>query len=272
MTEHWSAELELVYARDNDRTIPALRRHLGPLRIQKGLLPEGPEVWHQIIVHPPGGIAGGDQLSISLNLEKQAKVLVTTPGAGKWYRASSLAALQKTRLRVASGATLEWLPMENIFFSGARAQIECQIELDPDARLISMELHCLGRSAGDQTFIDGEVTLATTVSQSGRMIFAERSHIPAGGVLQNSIAGLAGQPVFGTLIASSPDMDDKVLTLVRSLKLPGELAVTRINGLLIARWRGSQSDAGLFALRSIWASIRPVIMKRPVCYPRIWST
>ena len=108
MTEVWSAELELAYARDKDRTIPVLRRHLGPLRIQKGLLPEGREVWHQIIVHPPGGIAGGDQLSLSLNLEKQARVLVTTPGAGKWYRAATQLALQKTRLRVAAGATLEW--------------------------------------------------------------------------------------------------------------------------------------------------------------------
>ncbi len=272
MSEAWSAELELVYAREAQRTIPVLRRHLGPLRIQKGLLPEGPEVWHQIIVHPPGGIAGGDHLSIAARLEKEARVLVTTPGASKWYRAASLPALQKTNLRVAAGATLEWLPMENIFFAGSQAQLDFQIELEHDARLITFELHCLGRTAGEQAFTSGLVRLATSVIESGRMIFAERSYLPAGGVLQNSIAGLAAQPVFGTLIAYTPDMNTEMLTLVRSLELPGELAVTKINNLLIARWRGKHSDEGLFALRSIWATLRPGIIGRPVCYPRIWST
>ncbi len=268
----WTAELELGYDSDGARTVPALRRHLGPLRIQKGLLPEGPAVWHQIIVHPPGGIAAGDQLSVSVDLAARAHVLITTPGAGKWYRSSGLPALQKTRLVVGAGASLEWLPMENIFFTGAQAKLEYDIELAPDARFISFDLNCLGRIAGNQAFERGVIRWATTLHQADQVIFSERMHLPAAGVLQRSPAGLAGQPVFGTLIAYAAAMNDDWVTQVRTLKLPGELAVTRIKHLLIARWRGPHSDEGLFALRSIWASLRPEIIGRPVCYPRIWST
>lgn len=63
-TPAWHAELELAYARQQDWTRPVLRRHLGPLRVQKHLHAEGPGVCQHIIVHPPGGIAGGDSLTL----------------------------------------------------------------------------------------------------------------------------------------------------------------------------------------------------------------
>ncbi|KPA93832.1 urease accessory protein UreD, partial [Pseudomonas asplenii] len=87
-TPSWHAELELGYARFGDTTRPVRRRHLGPLRVQKHLYAEGPEVCQHIIVHPPGGIAGGDRLDISAHVERDAWAQLTSPGAAKWYRAS----------------------------------------------------------------------------------------------------------------------------------------------------------------------------------------
>lgn len=55
-TPSWHAELELGYARFGDTTRPVQRRHLGPLRVQKHLYAEGPEVCQHIIVHPLGGL------------------------------------------------------------------------------------------------------------------------------------------------------------------------------------------------------------------------
>ena len=55
----WQANLALRFARRGDGTILAASRHEGPLRIQKALYPEGPELCHAIVLHPPAGIAGG---------------------------------------------------------------------------------------------------------------------------------------------------------------------------------------------------------------------
>ena len=87
-TPSWHAELELSYARFGDSTRPVLRRHLGPLRVQKHLYAEGPEVCQHIIVHPPGGIAGGDRLDIRASVGRDAWAQITSPGAAKWYRAA----------------------------------------------------------------------------------------------------------------------------------------------------------------------------------------
>src|SRR5690606_241023 len=117
----WCGELALEYERRAARTVLARRRHVGPLQVQKPFYPEGPQVCHGIVLHPPGGIAGGDDLRIDIRVGTQAAVVLTTPGAGKWYRSRSAtsAARQRMRLHVGSDASLEWLPQPTIVFDGA---------------------------------------------------------------------------------------------------------------------------------------------------------
>ncbi|WP_170870918.1 urease accessory protein UreD, partial [Pseudomonas aeruginosa] len=105
----WHAQLELAYARAGDATRPVTRRHAGPLRVQKHLYAEGPEVCQHILVHPPGGIAGGDSLAFDVRLGERAWAQLTSPGAAKWYRAAC-PSRQTLEIHLEPGATLEWLP------------------------------------------------------------------------------------------------------------------------------------------------------------------
>src|ERR1700761_8211039 len=123
MRPAWKAELALVFRHLNHRTFVAERRHEGPLVVQKPLYPEGPGVCHSVLVHAPGGIAGGDSLALDLRLEQDARALITTPAATKWYKADGRIARQISQMTVASGAVLEWLPLESILFDEADAVI-----------------------------------------------------------------------------------------------------------------------------------------------------
>ena len=60
----WHASLELDYTLSAARTV-AHHRHKGPLRILQSLYPEGDQVCHNILVHPPSGLVGGDELLIA---------------------------------------------------------------------------------------------------------------------------------------------------------------------------------------------------------------
>src|SRR2546425_2822413 len=115
----WKARLSLSFARDENRCVLAKRSHEGPLVVQKPLYPEGADVCHAIVVHPPGGIAGGDELALDVRCERGSHAVLTTPGAGKWYRSTGAWARQSLRFELAG--TLEWLPRETIVFSGALA-------------------------------------------------------------------------------------------------------------------------------------------------------
>lgn len=277
---HWNAQLSLGYAFAEGRTRPVLRAHRGPLRIQKGFTPEGPELWHQVIVHPPGGIASGDRLDIQVQAHQGARALLTSPGAAKWYRANPLAAdplaHQSVSLRVGSGASLEWLPLETIIFPGAQVQMRNRYELTGDATLFAADLVCLGRPASGLGFDAGEIRWMTELLRDDEPIFHEQGRLAGDDPMLDSPAGLAGASAFGSLImAGQPAALDRIVAEVRALDDPawaGDWAITTLPGLAVLRWRGAGAEAGWRVFRSVWALARPHLLGRVACPPRIWTT
>ena len=269
-TPSWHAELELAYARFGDCTRPVQRRHLGPLRVQKHLYAEGPEVCQHIIVHPPGGIAGGDRLNISARVEADAWAQITSPGAAKWYRAAG-PAYQQLDLKVAAGATLEWLPLETIVYSAAQAELTTSIELEGDARLFYWDVVALGRPASGERFDLGHFQAHLDIRRDGRLLWHERQRITGGDGLLDSPIGLDGHPVFATLLVSG-EIDAELLERCRSLGHAVRGDLTQLTGLLVARCLASEALLARAWLIDLWRLLRPALLGREAQPPRIWNT
>ena len=242
----WKASLSLGFTRVNEKTILSERNSEGPLVVQKPLYPDGPERCHAIVVHPPGGIAGGDELVLKVRNEGNA--LLTTPGAAKWYRSAGPWARQRLDFQVEG--SLEWLPRETIVFDGALADLRCNVRLAAGASFVAWEVVCLGR------FARGRLRTETRVMQGERMLFVEKGEIEGGGRLMRSPAGLGGRTVMGTFIA----------TATEKLSVEG-LATTCLPGLLVGRYLGDSSEEALQAFTKLWKALRPTAVE-----PRIWST
>ncbi|WP_018928450.1 urease accessory protein UreD [Pseudomonas umsongensis] len=269
-TPSWHAELELGYARFGASTRPVQRRHQGPLRVQKHLYAEGPEVCQHIIVHPPGGIAGGDRLDISASVGTHAWAQITSPGAAKWYRAAG-PAYQKLDLHVAAGATLEWLPQETIIFSAAQAELSTSIDLEGDARLFYWDVVALGRPASGERFDLGHFQAHLDIRRDGQLLWHERQRITGDDGLLDSPIGLDGQPVFATLLVTG-EIDSELLEKCRSL--PNEVRgdLTQLPGLLVARCLASEALLARGWLIDLWRLLRPALLGREAVPPRIWAT
>ena len=269
-TPSWHAELELGYGRFGDSTRPTLRRHLGPLRVQKHLYAEGPQVCQHIIVHPPGGIAGGDRLSISANIDADAWALLTSPGAAKWYRAAG-PAYQTVTLRVAAGATLEWLPQETIVFSEAQAELNTRIELEGDAKVFYWDMVALGRLASGERFERGYFQSGLDIYRDGQLLWHERQRIVGDDGLLDSPIGLDGNPVFATLLVTG-EISAELLEQCRSLANPVRGDLTQLPGLLVARCLAGEALQARAWLIELWRLLRPALLGREALAPRIWST
>nr|BFD39382.1 urease accessory protein UreD [Pseudomonas sp. FFPRI_1] len=269
-TPSWHAELELAYARFGATTRPVLRRHLGPLRVQKHLYAEGPQVCQHIIVHPPGGIAGGDQLAISARVDNGAWAQLTSPGAAKWYRANGPAG-QTLALQVAAGATLEWLPQETIVFSAAQAELSTQVDLQGDARLFYWDVVALGRPASGEHFAHGHFQSHLDIRRDGKPLWHERQRIVGGDGLLDSPIGLDGHPVFATLLATG-EISAELLEHCRALEHPVRGDLTQLPGLLVARCLASEALLARAWLIDLWRLLRPALLGREAVPPRIWNT
>jgi urease accessory protein len=269
----WHAELHLAFARVGERTVLRENRHSGPLRVQKALYPEGEAVCQAIVLHPPSGIAGGDQLQIAITAAAGAHVQITTPGAGKWYRSGGPEAVQRVSINVEAGATLEWLPQETIIFDGARARMETRVSLAPDSRYIGWDILCLGRAASGERFEQGKFDLFYRVDRNSLPIWIERGGFAGNDPLLTSPAGWAGATVSATLLAAFPHTPE-LLAACRAVAPvdAASHALTALPGVLVARYLGDSSEAARLWFAALWAIIRPACCGRPAITPRIWNT
>ena len=269
----WRAELRLAYQRRGARTVLAERAHRGPLVVQRPLYPEGETVCHTILVHPPAGIAGGDRLALTLELGASAHVLLTTPGAGKWYRSAGARGELVQRIRVAEGGVCEFLPQESIVFDGALGTLATEVELVGSAVFIGAEMLCLGRTGAGERFTRGGLALRTRISRDGRPLWLERGVLEGGSALLEAAVGLDGAPVSATLLVAAPACDAGLLEAWRAIEpVAGRGAVTLLPGLLVARWLGPACEPGRAWLARLWGAARPAVAGRAMQVPRIWNT
>lgn len=267
----WRAALALGYARRGEATVPVLRRHRGPLRVQKHFHPEGPAVCQHIIVHPPGGIAGGDALRIDVEVGAAAHALITSPGAAKWYRGRAEAS-QQLRLQVASGGVLEWLPQETILFDGSHSRLDTDIALAGDARLLFADVTCFGRPGSGERFCNGRWRQRMAIRRDDRLLWQEQAVLGGGDPLLQAPAGLGGATVCGSLLWVGEPLPAELHEACRALPFAGRSGVTQLPGLWLARCLCDSAEAAHAWLRAVWALLRPVLLGRAAVPPRIWAT
>ena len=274
----WHGHLALHYTRDGERTI-AHDRHDGPLRVLQRLYPEGPGICHHVLVHPPGGIVGGDELAIDAMLDAGTHALITTPGATRFYRSGGAPASQSAKLRVADGARLEWLPLETIAYRGCIAENRVQLDLAPGAEAIGWDVLALGLPAAGEAFDSG--VFAQHLELPGRWL--ERGRIAAGDSrLLTSPLGLAGQSVLACAwfacgapleTARRERLQDAARACVQASPLAARAGVTSPHeGVVVLRvlaGRVEPAMALLAAVRGAWRQSEWMLAAAP---PRVWRT
>jgi urease accessory protein len=280
-TPGWRAELALNFEQRAGRSVLARSRHLGPLRVQRPFYPEGNQVCHLYVLHPPGGIASADELSIDVQLAPGAAALMTTPGAGKLYRSRGLFAEVHQRLRVANGARLEWFPQEMIAFAGAEARLSTCVELMGEAVYAGWEILCLGRPACGERFMRGRIVNEISVYVDGVLRFIERSDFVGDDPVLSESWGLAGAPVLGTFLIAQPSFsaahgdagEEAVAALREQVEArEGLFAATMVSGLVVGRYLGRSTLDARACFERMFAVLRPHYAQRAATPPRIWRT
>ena len=269
----WQASLTLGFVDDGGTTRLLDKMHYGPLRVQKALYAEGPKVCQAIVVHPPGGVVGGDRLEIDIGVGDNAHAFITTPGAAKWYKANGKVSHQTVHLHVNQNAALEWLPQETIFFDTANVVLEQQVELAAGATFLGCEILCMGRRGSGEVFNTGRIRQRSSIRRDGRLIWWEQGDI-LGGRLDSPLA-LNGRTVCATLIAAGKSLPVAVLNEIRAdIAADGEhvFGVTQTKGVLVARHLGDDSETARRLMLAVWRRLRPHLLQREAVTPRIWQT
>lgn len=273
----WNATLSLNYSLQAGKTL-AHFRHDGPLRILQSLYPEGDAVCHNVLVHPPGGLVGGDTLDISVTAATGSHGLITTPGATRFYKSAGETALQRTRLRLDSGARAEWLPMEALCYSGCIAENHLTLDLQPGAEMIGWDVTALGLPSAGKPFEQG--SFCQHIELPG--VWLERARLRAEDLLlMNSPLGLAGQRCIGTLFFASGSKLDRqrrqlALDLAREVieahALSSTAGATSPDAqVVVVRVLAPLVEPAMGLMKEVWKAWRRHFWAKAAPSPRIWS-
>jgi len=253
-------------------------QHYGPLRVQRPFFPEGSDVLHLYLLHPPGGLVGGDHLSIAVQSKEQSHVLVTTPSASKLYRnISDLSQGQQVSISVENGAIVEYLPQENIVFNGAHGELHTHVNVQGSGTFIGWEITCLGRPESQEMFERGTLCQSLQIFKDDKPLFLDRVSLTAPSSLMTGKSGFQNLNLFGTVVITADvDFDygewQEAMNQTLKNKRGGTIAITQKPGVLIARILGSHTESMRQAFEALWQELRPLVLKKQACIPRIWLT
>ena len=273
----WHASLELDYTLRDARTV-AHHRHKGPLRILQSLYPEGNAMCHNVLVHPPGGLVGGDTLDIQTTVATGAHALVTTPGATRFYRSLGEVALQSVHVSLAAGARLEWLPLEALCYSGCLAENRLTMDLAPGAEMMGWDVTALGLPNAGLPFVEG--SFCQHIELPG--VWLERAKLNAhDDLLLNNPLGLAGQRCMATLFFVAGSKLAKArrqaaLDVARELLLGHALeasagATSPDGQVVVLRVLTPVVEPAMDLLKLVWRAWRKTLWQLEAPNPRIWS-
>lgn len=269
----WVGELDLTFAQLAGRTRVSHSEHRGPLRIQRPFYPEADGTAHLYLLHPPGGVAGGDELHVRIGANTGSHALVTTPAANKLYRVASEPCSVSTTIDVQDAATIEWLPQETIAFEGARGHLSTVVHLEEGARFVGWELLCLGRPAAGEGFEKGEIVQSIELWREETPLFVDRMRLGGSSKTIHSAWGLQGGCVVGTLLLAPGTQEhvERLRELVTLSNLTGRAAVTDLRGVTLLRYVGKSTTECWDLFVAFWQEMRPLILQCPAVHPRIWS-
>lgn len=273
----WNARLELDYQHRDARTV-LTHRHSGPLRIFQSLYPEGPAICHNVVVHPPGGLVGGDVLEIVVQVNEGAHALLGTPGATRFYRSEGEPARQHVALALAAGARLEWLPLEMLAYSGCDAHNRLTLSLAPGAEALLWDVVALGQPAAGRPFERGAVHQHLEVPG----LWLEHNRIAADDTrLLDAPQGMDGQRCLGLLAfaAGTPLGSGRQAALLDAVRealarhgLEARAGATCPNDhMLVLRVLGPVVEPVMAALQTAWAALRPTAWGLAPQRPRVWD-
>ncbi|QBZ82450.1 Urease accessory protein UreD [Hydrogenovibrio crunogenus] len=270
----WKGFLSFTFVNQKSKTVVKDKQHFGPLVLQRPYYQElnRPTV---LVIHPPGGIVGGDQLEVIVRFGLEAKGLVSTPAATKFYRSQGQLAKQTQTIHVNEFAEVEWLPQETLFFDHSNVDNRLIICLDsPNNKLIAWDIVGLGRPARGEGFASGVLTQSLEFWIENELVFVDRLKLSQDSILLDSISGLNAHVLYASALFYCEDstVQSDLLEKLQAMSSPVNFGVTKIKKLIVLRALATELDELKTLLFEAWKIARPDILKVPVVKPRIWNT
>jgi len=234
-----AGELQLAVGVRAGRSIAVRQFHQGALRILRPHYLDGTGQVCYVVVNPGGGYLRGDSYGITIDVEEDARLLLTTQSATKVYKTPGSRAVQHTHIRLGPGSSLESVPDQLIAYREASYTQVTTIEMAPTASLVMAEVVTPGWSPGGELFRYEEIRLRNEISVAGELVVLDNLLIrPGSGSPMESMCNMQHFTHVGSLLVVDRRVDAALVEELNALLAPidpaGQLGITMLDGPGIA--------------------------------------
>jgi urease accessory protein len=223
------------------------------------------------LIHPPGGVVGGDSLNLEFCVASGCRALVTTPGATKLYRSAGPRSELAHDVLCQGSGTFEWLPQETIVYAGVHARSSTRVRLTGQAQFIGWDITCLGHD--NRGLGRGHLTQHWQLTRDEHLLWSERAEFQGGSALLSAHWGHGGRTVVGTLAATGASNSEvDAIRYAFAGDAPESTSVTRLGEVLLCRYLGYSAEAARRFFGVAWGILRRRVHGREARPPRVWAT
>ncbi|WP_137701493.1 urease accessory protein UreD [Marimonas lutisalis] len=231
----------------------------------KVAFPAARQALEAIVVNTAGGVTGGDQFDIEAAAGPGSRMTLTTQAAERAYRSQSGQARIESRLRVAEGAVLHWLPQELILFNGADVARRLSVSLEPGGELLLVEPVVFGRIAMQERLTRARFRDRIEISREGRPLYFDA--VDMDGAIDRQL-GQAAVAMGARAMASAVLVSARAESLLQPVRraLPGTGGASLLSeDVLVLRLL---ADDAFFLRKALIPSLE---MLAGAALPKSWS-
>lgn len=171
------ATLRLAFARDDPfgQTTLAFSHQDPPLRVVRAFYRgDGSAMTH--LHNVSGGLFGGDDLALKVDVGRGAEAQLTTTGATRVYRREIGTAItrQQNEFIMSEDALLEYVPDAIIPFAGSSYRQDTIVRLSSNAGMFWWEILAPGREARNEVFAFERVEMQTNIAAGDEIVSIDR--------------------------------------------------------------------------------------------------
>jgi urease accessory protein len=202
-------QLRLGFSIRKGRSVLHDLYRVAPLLVQQALYWDDamPELPICSIISVGGGLLQGDRYKIDISVGDGAYAHVTSQAANRVHRMDANYASQHQRVRLQSGAYLEYLPDFTIPYRGSRFINQTEIIVAEDATVLYGDMIMTGRKhhdAGERFGFDLFSTAVSVRRPDGQPLFAEKVLIERDDPTMDFAAVMRGFDAFANVLCVTP--------------------------------------------------------------------
>ncbi|RDW19361.1 urease accessory protein UreD [Oceanobacillus chungangensis] len=270
----WTGELRLDIEKRHGKSVAKNVYFQGAFKVMRPVYHDDSGQVCYYILNPGGGYLNGDRYRMSISLEENAALILTTQSATKVYKTPFKEAYQETEINLKAGSILEYVPDPLIGYRAAKYKQINRINMEKGSTLLYTDVITPGWSPDGKRFSYDRLQLINEIYLDGALVAYDHIKLTPADQEIEEIGFMEGYTHLGSMIVvgeeTNADLLDRLYDTVNIASSEYKIGVSMlaVKGFTVRVLANStQNVEAIFSkihqiIRQEWFGTKPTMLRK----------